>query len=235
MALTGRLEDLNLLEILQIIAFSKKTGTLKVESTLASGAVLFQDGVVLFAFSTSTTPIVSPLAGMTLNESRALLLQDEIRIALRELIALREGKFEFALTSEPPTHFEGMDITRFLVAAGIDPQALMLKLARELDTARKDSTSLLESSEEMAKHIESAPNNASTLERPEITVLLVDDEPKVLDIIGTELKRSGCRVIAASSAKQALDQLHNLVDSETAAVLVTDVAMPSSSGDSFEG
>ena len=28
MALNGRLEDLNLLEILQIIAFSKKTGTL---------------------------------------------------------------------------------------------------------------------------------------------------------------------------------------------------------------
>jgi len=101
----------------------------------------------------------------------------------------------------------------------------MLKLARELDTARKDSTSLLESSEEMAKRIESAPNNASTLERPEITVLLVDDETKVLDIVGTELKQSGCRVIAASSAKQALDQLHNLVDSETAAVLVTDVAM----------
>ena len=111
MALNGRIEDLNLLEILQIIAFSKKTGTLKVESTLANGAVLFQDGVVLCAFSTSTTPIVSPLAGMTLNESRALLLQDEIRIALRELVALREGQFEFTLTTEPPTHFEGMDIS----------------------------------------------------------------------------------------------------------------------------
>ncbi len=235
MALTGRLEDLNLLEILQIIAFSKKTGTLKVESTLARGAVLFQNGVVLCAFSTSATPIVSPLAGMTLNESRALLLQNEIRIALRELIALREGEFEFTLTSEPPTHFEGMDISRFLVAGGVDPQALMLELARELDTARKDSTSLLESTEEMAKHVDSEPIAARTLERPEITVLLVDDEPKVLDIVGTELKRSGCRVIAASSAKEALDQLNKLVDSETAAVLVTDVAMPSSSGDSFEG
>ena len=238
MALSGRLEDLNFLEILQIIAFSKKTGTLKVESTLASGAVLFQDGVVLCAFWTSTTPIVSPLSGLTLNESRALVLQDEIRIALRELVALREGQFEFTLTSEPPTHFEGMDISRFLVAGGVDPQSLMLELARELDTARKDSTSLFESSEEMAKHIESELNAASTpqlIERPDITVLLVDDEPKVLDIVGAELKRSGCRVIAAGSAAEALEQLENFVDSETAAVLVTDVAMPSSGGDSFEG
>ena len=238
MALNGRIEDLNLLELLQIIAFSKKTGTLKVESTLANGAVLFQDGVVLCAFSTSTTPIVSPLAGMTLNESRALLLQDEIRIALRELVALREGQFEFTLTTEPPTHFEGMDISRFIVAGGVDPQALMLELARELDTARKDGTSLLESAEEIAKHIDSENNTANVpqcIERPDITVLLVDDEPKVLDIVGTELKRSGCRVIPAGSAAEGLEQLKTLVDSEVAAVLVTDVAMPSSRGDSFEG
>ena len=46
-----------------------------------------------------------------------------------------------------------------LVAGGVDPQALMLELARELDTARQDSTSLLESAEEIAKHIDS--ENAS--------------------------------------------------------------------------
>ena len=98
---------------------------------------------------------------MTLNESRALLLQDEIRIALRELVALREGQFEFTLTTEPPTHFEGMDISHFIVAGGVDPQALMLELARELDTARQDSTSLLESAEEIAKHIDSENNTAN--------------------------------------------------------------------------
>ena len=237
MALNGRLEDLNLLEILQIIGFSKKTGTLKVESTLASGAVLFQDGIILCAFSTST-PIVSPLAGMTLNESRALLLQDEIRIALRELVALREGQFEFTLTSEPPTYFEGMDVSGFLVAGGVDPQTLILELARELDTARKDSTSLLEPAEEVTKYVERERKTERTpqlIEHPDITVLLVDDEPKVLDIVGTELKRSGCCVLTAGSAAEALERLGTLVASETPAVLVTDVAMPSSGGDSFEG
>lgn len=72
MALNGRLEDLNLLEILQIVAFAKKTGTLKVEGAIVSGAVLFRDGVILCALSSSTTPILSP----------------EIRIALRVLLPL---------------------------------------------------------------------------------------------------------------------------------------------------
>ena len=106
MALNGRLEDLNLLKILQIVAFAKKTGTLKVEGNIARGAVLFRDGRVLCALSSSTTPILSPMAGRTLDQSRALLLEDEIRIALRELVGLREGRFEFVISTEPPTHFE---------------------------------------------------------------------------------------------------------------------------------
>ncbi len=40
MALNGRLEDMNLLEILQIVAFSKKTGTLDVRASRANGSTL---------------------------------------------------------------------------------------------------------------------------------------------------------------------------------------------------
>ena len=49
MALKGKLEDMPLLEILQIIAYSKKSGLLRVESSLASGGVLFEAGNVLCA------------------------------------------------------------------------------------------------------------------------------------------------------------------------------------------
>ena len=147
MALNGRLEDLNLLEIFQIIAFAKKTGTLKVESPMANGAVLFKNGLVLCAFSTSATPVVTPIAGRTLDDSRAMVLKDEIRVALRELAGLREGSFEFVISDEAPTHFEGMDMRKFLVADGVDPQGLMLELARELDVANKNSSSLLETAE----------------------------------------------------------------------------------------
>ncbi len=49
--LKGRLEDLPLLDILQIVAFSKKTGYLSVEGPLGRGAILFKNGLVLCAYS----------------------------------------------------------------------------------------------------------------------------------------------------------------------------------------
>ena len=239
MALNGRLEDLNLLEILQIVAFAKKTGTLKVEGNIARGAVLFRDGVVLCALSSSTTPILSSMAGRTLDQSRAMLLGDEIRIALRELIGLREGRFEFVISAEPPTHFEGMDVSKFLLAEGVDPQELMLELARAIDDERKDSSSLLESSHAPAEN--EPPENehtnvgAPSFEDSDVTVLLVDDEPQVLDVVRDELKGAGCTVEAAEGTENALALVDAIVESGRPMILVTDAAMPSSSGDTFEG
>lgn len=234
MALNGRLEDLNLLEILQIVAFAKKTGTLKVEGNIARGAVLFRDGVVLCALSSSTTPILSPMAGRTLDQSRALLLGDEIRIALRELVGLREGRFEFVISAEPPTHFEGMDVSKFLLTEGVDPQELMLELAREIDIERRDSSSLLESSHAPAEN-EPADVEAPSLEDSDVIVVLVDDEPQVLDVVREELERAGCTVATAEGAENALALVDDIMESGRPMILVTDVAMPSSRGDTFEG
>ena len=236
MALHGRLEDLNLLEILQIVAFAKKTGTLKVEGNAARGAVLFRDGMVLCALSSSTTPILSQMAGRTLDQSRAMLLEDEIPIALRELVGLREGRFEFVISTEPPTHFEGMDVRNFLLTAGVDPQALMLQLAREIDNERKDSSSLLESSDAVAPPQDEPANiEAPSLADSGVTVLLVDDEPKVLDLVREELEGAGCTVETAAGAETALPLVDKIVESGQPMILVTDVAMPSSGGDTFEG
>lgn len=244
MALNGRLEDLNLLEILQIVAFAKKTGTLTVEGNIARGAVLFQDGVVLCALSSSTTPILSPMAGRTLDQSRAALLGDEIRIALRELVGLREGRFEFVISAEPPTHFEGMDVRKFLLAEGVDPQQLMLELAREIDIERRDSSSRLESSDAPTqdKPTDAEPTDAeptdveaTSFENSDVIVVLVDDEPQVLDVVREELERAGCTVRTAEGAENALALVDDIMESGRPMVLVTDVAMPSSRGDTFEG
>ena len=224
------------LEILQIVAFAKKTGTLKVEGNVARGAVLFRDGMVSCALSSSTTPILSAMAGRTFDQSQAMLLEDEIRIALRELVGLREGRFEFVISAEPPTHFEGMDVRKFLLAEGVDPQALMLELAREIDTERTDSSSLLETSDAVAP-----PENEPTDVEPpsladgDVTVLLVDDEPQVLAIVREELEGAGCTVETATGAENALALVDKIVESGQPMILVTDVAMPSSGGDTFEG
>ena len=51
MSLVGRLEDLALPDIFQIISLSKKTGTLVVRSRRGTGMVVFKDGQVIQAAS----------------------------------------------------------------------------------------------------------------------------------------------------------------------------------------
>ena len=44
MALQGNLEDLPLLDIIQIVSFSKKTGFLTIRNDQGEGAIVFEDG-----------------------------------------------------------------------------------------------------------------------------------------------------------------------------------------------
>jgi hypothetical protein len=53
MSLVGRLEDLALPDIFQIISLSKKTGTLIVRSRKGTGMVVFLNGQVIQAASDS--------------------------------------------------------------------------------------------------------------------------------------------------------------------------------------
>src|SRR6185295_7932765 len=46
LSLTGNLEDLPLLDILQIVSFSKKTGYLSIRTGAGEGAIVFHDGFV---------------------------------------------------------------------------------------------------------------------------------------------------------------------------------------------
>ena len=58
------------------------------------------------------------------------------------------------------------------------------------------------------------------------TVLVVDDERGVRDVVSVTLERSGCRVLRADGAPQALD----LATRERFDVIVTDIVMPGMSG-----
>ncbi|OPY97965.1 hypothetical protein A5906_33955 [Bradyrhizobium sacchari] len=59
------------------------------------------------------------------------------------------------------------------------------------------------------------------------TVLVVDDDPGVLEAIASMLEDLGCNVIAAQSGPAALDQLRR---NEQIAVLITDINMPGMDG-----
>lgn len=145
MSLNGNLEDLPLLDILQIVSFSKKTGYLAIRTGDGLGAIVFQDGSVVASFTWDTLPL-DPRAATLPPDERAKLLRARIETAIEQLIRLREGGFSFALTDEPPAAIEGRDISAETLPSGINAQELLLDLARGMDEDRRDSTAALEAS-----------------------------------------------------------------------------------------
>jgi CheY-like chemotaxis protein len=74
------------------------------------------------------------------------LLRHRIEVALQQLIRLREGQFNFSLSNEAPTRVGARDIRDETLPDGINPQELLLDLARGMDEDRRDSTAALEAS-----------------------------------------------------------------------------------------
>ena len=145
MSLTGSLEDLPLLDILQIVSFSKKTGFLSIEAEVGHGAIVFDGGFVVAAFTWQTPPL-DPRARTLTPETRDVLLRGRIEMALEQLIRMREGQFDFSLTDHAPFDVAGRDIEFELLSQGINAQELMLDLARGMDEDRRDSTAAVEAS-----------------------------------------------------------------------------------------
>jgi CheY-like chemotaxis protein len=145
MSLTGNLEDLPLLDILQIVSFSKKTGYLSIRTGAGEGAIVFRDGFVTSSFTWDTAPL-DPRARSLPPEQKSRMLRHRIEVALEQLIRLREGQFNFSLSDEAPTRVGARDIVDETLPDGINPQELLLDLARGMDEDRRDSTAALESS-----------------------------------------------------------------------------------------
>lgn len=59
------------------------------------------------------------------------------------------------------------------------------------------------------------------------TVLLVDDDPAVLDVIASMLEEIGCKVIRANGGAEALDLLQH---HDRISILITDINVPSMDG-----
>ena len=58
MGLNGRLEDLPLLDIVQVVAYSQKTGYLTVETPRGDAAIVFEKGLVVSSFTPDTRPSI---------------------------------------------------------------------------------------------------------------------------------------------------------------------------------
>jgi CheY-like chemotaxis protein len=150
LSLNGNLEDLPLLDILQIVSFSKKTGYLSIKATEGSGAIVFREGLVVASFAWDRAPLDPQFTRLGTAE-REPLIRTRIEIALSTLIRLREGQFSFSLSEVPPPTVAGRDISRETLQTGINPQELLLDLARGMDEDRRDSQAAVEASFEAAE------------------------------------------------------------------------------------
>ena len=142
MSLQGNLEDLPLLDILQIVAFSQKTGFLTVQAEAGEAALVFQRGLIVSSYTWDGRPLD---AAALPEAKRSALIRQRIEVALERLSRLREGSFCFELTAEPARVIGGRDLSLETLAEGINPQELLLDLARGIDEDRRDSVAAVES------------------------------------------------------------------------------------------
>jgi CheY-like chemotaxis protein len=156
MGLNGRLEDLPLLDIVQVVAFSQKTGFLSVETPRGEAGIVFERGLVVASFTPGGPPL-DPRAAQLDDDQRARMIRGRIETTLEHLIRLREGGFHFSLTPEVPAQVSGRDISEETLSYGIKADELLLELTRGMDEDRREASAAVESgfaeaAEEAAAH-----------------------------------------------------------------------------------
>ncbi|HKC12224.1 MAG TPA: response regulator [Vicinamibacteria bacterium] len=258
MSLNGNLEDIPLLDILQIIAFSQKTGYLTVQASGGEAALVFRDGLVVSATTPDSLPRDPRVAQLT-EEKRGALIRQRVEVALEQLIRLREGAFCFTLTAEPPATVGSHDISSLILGRGIKPEELLLELTRSMDEDRRDSVALVESGfaeplEEPgetgsaeAEAVGPAPREERPLDPPPETVtdppaaddhrivLLLEDEDDLRESLAQRLIDSDYQVVEAGQPSAAVRKAKGLGDVGLPFTLVADRGMPASDGSSFNG
>lgn len=236
MSLSGSVEDLPLLEILQVVSYCQKTGNLVVRTPAGEAGVVFESGRVVsgYAWDVPVMPLDRPPAG----PGRELVLRQRIASLLERLVRLREGAFAFNLAEAVPTRLGGRDLSGEMLPCGINPEELMLDLARKVDEDQRDAAAAIEASFAAPETDEVVLEELPPEEPPLPTgppVLLVDDEPEIRRVVGERLGAAGFDVRACGTPDSARREMERLGAARGRFLLVTDLGLPSESGASFRG
>ena len=233
MSLSGRIEDLPLLDIVQIVAFTQRTGYIRVETEVGVGAIVFRNGRVVACFSPGSSERV-PRAALTPAEWEKRLTAG-IGADLASLSRLRDGNFGFVLSNEVPRQIEGYSLERETLAVGVDAQELLLDLARELDESRRDAATAL-AAPEAAPVLDLSPAPAPKAPEARPSVLVVDDEPDVRAFIMKRLVESGYEdVVGAGTLESALQLAQQMGRAGATFLAVVDLSIPDPAGGDLSG
>jgi CheY-like chemotaxis protein len=237
-SLSGSVEDLPLLEILQVVAFTQKTGDLTVRTPAGDAAIVFDAGRVVSGYAWDVPPL--PRARPPQGPERELVIRRRLASLLERLVRLREGEFAFNLTDSVPATLGGRDLEGETLPGGINPEELMLDLARQLDEDRRTASALLEASfaapEDDEIVLEELPPEEAAPPAPSgPAVVLLDDEPEIRRVVSARLAAGGFEVACSDSPAAARREMDRLAAAGVPFLLVADLAVPSDSGASFQG
>lgn len=233
MSLSGRIEDLPLLDIVQIVAFTQRTGYIRVETEVGIGAIVFRNGRVVACFSPGSSERVPRSALAPLEWEKRLTAG--IASDLAALSRLRDGNFGFVLSNEVPKQIEGYSLERETLSVGVDAQELLLDLARELDESRRDAATAL-AAPEAAPVLATRKASAMSDHALHPSVLVVDDEADVRAFVMRRLVESGYEdVVGASSLESALQLAQQMGRGGAMFLAVVDLSIPDPTGGDLSG
>lgn len=134
----GQLEDLPILDIVQVIALSRRSGRLRVENEAGQEAVVgFRDGQIVSARTWETPSLASQTLPAS-SEEREELVRCRVRGALRLLLSVEDGRFEFQADdeTEPVGSWPHLEELR----EGLDAQVMLLEVLKQSDESLARAT-----------------------------------------------------------------------------------------------
>ncbi|HEX9202386.1 MAG TPA: response regulator, partial [Vicinamibacteria bacterium] len=117
------------------------------------------------AFAADTARLDRRFGAMPVSQ-RDQVIKSRIAIALAQLIRLREGQFSFSLAERPPVRLGAREIALEMLSEGINPQELLLDLARGMDEDQRNSTAAVEASFAEPEEPPPSAERASAAPRP---------------------------------------------------------------------
>src|SRR5206468_1888975 len=211
MSLTGNLEDLPLLDILQIVSFSKKTGYLSIRTGAGEGAIVFRDGFVTASFTWDTAPL-DPRAAL---EASCTAPADDTAPVPAASLPLAPAAVEPSPAPPPSAALSVHPPKPSRVSAAPVPPPAPPPLASSAPSAR--------------------PSAASAAASAEKVILLVDDEEEVRRILADHFTAGGYQVVEAEDPEAAVKKAGRLGKAGIPFLVVSDLGMPTSGGSSFQG
>lgn len=252
--LAGHLEDLDLEEVVKVIALSRRSGVLVLESDEGNADLTFLNGrIISVRLSTQSTPVgnllvdagiltrneiamasdsdtIDDILRRSPNDSNASnatadqVLLEHMRNVVLKTLLFRSGPFSFQMTEPGPPPARFPRDTSITVAAGLDAEDLIREAKRRRQGRARDPMANIQ-------HQSGLPRSA---EDSAMDLIVVDDNAPFLESVERRAVAAGVSTLSLSDARSAIERLEDL-NSDGPSAMVVDLVMPRSNGRGFLG